>query len=234
VQKASRARAAQETFSRRLIESQEGERKRIAAELHDSLGQNLLIIKNWAALGLSRITQDNPAKGQLDEISTAAAQAIDEVRAIAYNLRPYQLDRVGLSSTIEYMVAQVAAASGIRFSLDIAPLDGVFAKGSEISVYRLVQECVNNIIKHSGASEARVVIEREAQTVQITVADNGRGFTPEAATGGRGEARRRGFGLTGLAERARLLGGSLLIQSAPGQGTTVKITLKVEEDRHGA
>ncbi len=106
--------AEHEAFSRRLIESQEGERKRIAAELHDSLGQNLLIVKNWALIGLNSLAEDNPAREHLTEISETTSLALDEVREIAHNLRPYQLERLGLTNTIEHMVRHVEELFGHR------------------------------------------------------------------------------------------------------------------------
>src|SRR5215467_2780553 len=106
--------AAQEAFSRRLIESQEAERKRIASELHDSLGQNLLIVKNWALVGLNTLAPDNPAREHLSEISETTSLALDEVRQIAHNLRPYQLERLGLTNTLEFMMRGVRNSSDIE------------------------------------------------------------------------------------------------------------------------
>ncbi len=223
-----RRQAAQEWFARRLIASQEGERKRIAAELHDSLGQNLLVIKNWAVLGLRQIADDDPARDQLAEISTTASLSIDEVRTIAYNLRPYQLDRIGLTRTIRELVDSASAASGIRIVADLAEIDGLLTKEAEIGLYRIVQESINNVIKHSGAAEARVSIERERQTLRVTIEDDGNGFVVEPAG-----TRPRGFGLTGLDERARLLGGRLRIRSAPGAGTTIAMALETQETADG-
>jgi signal transduction histidine kinase/ligand-binding sensor domain-containing protein len=224
-----RAHAAQESFSRRLIESQESERKRIAGELHDSLGQNLLIIKNRALLGDKVAVEHQQAREQFAEINASASQAIDEVRTIAYNLRPYHLDRLGLTATLEDMIERVSKVSGVQFSSTIAPLDDLFSKEAEISLYRIVQETLNNIVKHAQATEAEVEITRSAQNVSLTVHDNGRGFTPGAASAL--EAGRHGFGLTGIAERVRMLGGTQEIESAPGQGTTVRIRLSVPTKR---
>src|SRR5436190_15887813 len=112
----------QRSFSRQLIESQESERKRMAAELHDSLGQHLLIIKNRADLGRRVANGQNGAREHFDEITDSAAQAIQEVRQIAYNLRPVNLERLGLTAVLEEMVEKISAGSGIQFSADIAPL----------------------------------------------------------------------------------------------------------------
>jgi signal transduction histidine kinase/ligand-binding sensor domain-containing protein len=220
---AHRARRAQEEFSRRLIESQEQERKRIAAELHDSLGQNLLVIKNYALMGLSAANGENPTREHLNEISDSATLAIEEVRQIAHNLRPYQLERLGLTNTLQIMLRQIANASDIGFTVEVDALDGLLSQEEEISLYRIVQEGVNNILKHSGASEASVRIKLAGDEIQMTIADDGRGFRLEAA--GQAELQKRGLGLTGSAERVRMLGGSQMIQTAPGQGTTIHITI---------
>lgn len=227
----TRAQAAQQAFSRQLIESQETERKRIAAELHDSLGQHMLIIKNRAALGGSLTNGDHPAKEQLDEIDTTVSQALSEVRAIAYNLRPLHLDRLGLTAVIEEMIEKVASASSIQFFTDVAPLDGVFTKEGEINFYRVIQESVNNIVKHSKATKANVEILCENDTVQIAVRDNGRGFIAESSTESVRPSAVRGLGLTGIAERVRILGGSHAIHSSPGQGTTISIIIPIAEKK---
>ena len=217
--------AEQQAFSRRLLESQEEERKRIAAELHDSLGQQLLVIKNWAMIGLGVTTGDGRAREPLDEISATASQAIDEVREVIYDLRPYQLDKIGLANTIRFMIKKVATASGIEFQTEVGEIDELFPYEAQITLYRVVQECVNNIVKHSQATAARVAIERHDQTISVTVEDNGRGFALEAAPG---EAQ-GGFGLTGLRERVRMLGGRQVIHSAPGSGTRIQITIDLNQ-----
>jgi signal transduction histidine kinase len=224
-----KAHAAQEAFSRQLIESQERERKRIAAELHDSLGQSLAIIKNRAALSLSRPEEHEIAIEQLDEISTAATYAIDEVREIAYNLRPYQLDRLGLTKALEAMLKKVAASDGLRLTFEIDQIDDVFAPESEINLYRIMQESLSNVLKHSEATQANVSIKRAEEKMEIIVRDNGKGFDPGFPA--QREAGKGGFGLIGISERARMLGGSYSIVSAPGEGTTVTVKLDLRERR---
>ncbi|HKE55720.1 MAG TPA: sensor histidine kinase, partial [Pyrinomonadaceae bacterium] len=225
-----RAHANQTDFSRQLIESQERERKRIAAELHDSLGQNLLVIKNRALLGVQATTGDDRAREQFDEISDAVNEVIEEVREISYDLRPFHLDRLGLKSAIEAMIEKVSAASGIAFTVDLIELDRLFNKDVETNFYRVVQECVNNIVKHSEASQASIIIARDARALQLTISDNGRGFS----TTGTGVANGRGFGLTGIAERVRLLGGTHTISSTPHKGTRINITLRLAEQQKEA
>lgn len=221
VAKLRQAHALQEAFSRELMRSQESERQRIAAELHDSLGQNLLLIKNRAALGLLSDGDAPAAQEQLRGIAASAAHSLEEVRQIAYNLRPHHLDRLGLTQAIEAMIEQVQHSTPIQFHSDLASIDGLFTKEAEITIYRVIQESINNVIKHSLATRARVSIERDSRLVTITVRDNGRGFMPSAhPASGPG-----GFGLVGLAERVRILGGQHVVESRPGEGTTVSIRL---------
>jgi signal transduction histidine kinase len=224
-----RAHRAQEEFSRRLIASQEGERKRIAAELHDSLGQGLLIIKNRAALSLKFLDDPIKAREQIEQIEGTAAQSIKEVRQIAYDLRPYQLDDVGLAQALKDLVKNVNGSGPIRFTASIAYLDDLYSVDEAINLYRILQEAINNIVKHSGASAASVTITRDDHEVEMVIKDDGRGFTVEATeTNG----ARRGFGLTGLAERARMLNGKLAVDSTPGQGTIVKLNLRIQDQDH--
>jgi signal transduction histidine kinase/ligand-binding sensor domain-containing protein len=223
VNQLEKERQAQEVFSQQLINSQESERKRIAAELHDGLGQHLLIIKNSALLGLIGLDQQDRGKDQLDDISITASRAIDEVREIAYNLRPYQLDDLGLTKALEAIISKAAASSTIEFSWDIDGIDRLFTPQAEINIYRILQESLNNILKHSEATRVRIVVRRAPGNVDIAIHDNGRGFDL-----GKSIARTQasGFGLKGLSERARMLGARYNIQSAPGHGTTVSLILE--------
>jgi len=221
-----RARRAQEEFSRQLIASQEGERKRIAAELHDSLGQDLLIIKNRAALGLRLLDDPARAREQIEQIAGTASQSIREVRKIAYNLRPYQLDEIGLTQALEELVERVSGSCPVRLSAEIDNVDDLFPADSAINLYRIVQEGINNVLKHSGAAEARVTVRRGPAELEVAIEDDGRGFVPDARGAGGGG---RGFGLSGLAERARILGGRLSVRSAPGRGTSVRLTIRTRE-----
>jgi signal transduction histidine kinase/ligand-binding sensor domain-containing protein len=229
IARVERARRAQEEFSRQLIASQEGERKRIAAELHDSIGQDLLIIKNRAALGLRLLDDPARAREQIEQIAGTASQSIREVRQIAYNLRPYQLDEIGLTQALEELVERVAGSCPARLDSSIDYVDDLFPADSAINLYRVVQEAINNVLKHSGASAARVTVRRSASELEVTVEDDGRGFTPGTREGG---AARRGLGLVGLAERARILGGKLVVRSAPGRGTTVRLTIRTQGEGH--
>lgn len=205
-------------FSRQLIESQEAERKRIAAELHDGLGQNLVVIKNRAMLGINKGDDKERVAKELNNISESAAQALEEVREITNNLRPQLLDRLGLTKAINAMLKKVSGVIEIESEID--SIDNIFNESEEISVYRIVQESVNNIIKHSNASDAVVRIKRDENKVLITIEDNGKGFDTANV--------KNGLGLVGLKERAQLLKGEFSIDSKLGEGTKIRVELKAE------
>lgn len=226
IQGLKRAKAAQEEFTGKLLASQEIERQRIASELHDSIGQELLIIKNWALLGLENGGNEK-SRASFGEISETASAAIDEVREIAYNLRPYHLDELGLTKAIESMCGRVSHSSGVEFNCSIDALDDFFPKEAEINFYRIAQELLNNVVKHSGASEADIRIKRGAADLRLSVWDNGKGFDADSLAEKR--AAQSGFGLAGVNERARILGGKIVVSSVPGEGTNVSLTVNVSE-----
>lgn len=192
-----RAKRAQEEFSRRLIDLQESDRQRMASELHDSLTQSLVIIKNRALHSLQTPEHPERALEQMEEIAESASQALAEVRQIAYDLRPFQIDRLGLTKAIEAMVTKVAGADELPVTTNLDVIDGLLPSELEIHLYRIVQEGLNNIIKHAEATEASVTIKKESQSIEVAIQDNGKGFDPNLTTGDRS-----GFGWISVRERA--------------------------------
>ena len=222
-----KTREQQQQFSRQLIESQERERKRIAGELHDGLGQTLLIIKNRAFLG-TKANNLEVANEQLGEISASSGEAINQAREIAYFLRPSQLERLGLTSAIEEMINQADESSEIDFECEIDSVDGFFSPEDEINFFRVVQESVNNILKHSAATKAKVYVSRKVDKLELSVQDNGKGFEIQE----KNIQGKSGFGLFGIEERVRILGGKFSIKSEIGKGT--KILVLIENGRYSA
>ncbi len=217
-----RQQRLRETFSRQLIESQENDRSRIAAGLHDSLSQTLIVMKNWAVMGQGTLPEDHRARATLGDISNAASEALHEVREISYNLGPYQLQRFGLSPTIIEMVEKVAGAAGIEVTIRVAPIsDDDFSKEAQLAVFRIVQEAMNNVVKHSGATRVSLTMDVVEHRMRVVVADNGRGFDYPAETAG--TPRADGFGLFGMSERMRLIVGEIVVETAAGAGTTIRI-----------
>lgn len=223
-----REQAVQKAFSRRLIESQETERKRIAAELHDSLSQTLSIIKNRAVLSLQDPNQERMLD-QMEEIVAAAGDALAEIREIVHDLRPVEIDRLGLTKAIGAMAKKVAGASGVRIQTDLNTLDGIFSSDTEVNLFRMVQEGLSNIVKHSDAADASIQVRREPQMVEITMRDNGKGFETAAASA----IHVSGLGLMSISERARIIGAKVQVSSAPGHGTTLTIRIGLDGSRNG-
>jgi two-component system, sensor histidine kinase LadS len=200
-------------FSKQLIKLQEDERKRIAAELHDSVGQSLSVIKNRTVL----LQKDSSKPASIDEIGDIVTQTIEEVRNISYGLRPYQLDLLGLRQAIITLVEEVSDSSSINFSHEIDTVDTLLTKEAEINVYRIVQECLNNIVKHSEAPEALIKLQKKGQFLEMLIEDNGKGFN-ETSIG-------KGFGLIGIKERVNILRGEVAIQNMAPSGTSISILI---------
>lgn len=212
---------AQTRFTQQLITSQEAERKRIASELHDGLGQSLVVIKNRAMLGIKKGDDAERVVKELSNISESATQALEEVREITNNLRPQLLDRLGLTKALTAMCKKVSGV--VEIDCDVDLIDNLFSENEEISIYRIVQESVNNIIKHSNASNAIVTIKRDENKLQITIEDNGKGFDV-----GNAKFNGSGLGLIGLKERAQLLNGEIVIDSKIGEGTKIELLINAE------
>ncbi|MEM7396689.1 MAG: ATP-binding protein, partial [Verrucomicrobiota bacterium] len=209
---------AQEEFSRRLIASQEDERKRLAGELHDSLNQNLLLMKNRLILVEEQLPEGDERRTALKQIEDFNAKAIAEVRGISQNLRPYQLDRLGLTKAISDTVETVSESTGIPIRCAAENIDGVFSSEFESHIFRMIQESLNNMIKHSDASEARVGVTRNDREVVIHVIDDGRGFDLHLQ-------KDKSFGLSNLRERTRMMQGTFSCKSSPGHGTELTFRL---------
>lgn len=220
--------ASQLAFSRQVLERLEDERRRIAVNLHDSLGQTLLVIKNHAMLAMQGSPEEKSLRHRLDEISGSTSQAIEEVRRITHGLRPYQLDRLGLTQAVRALTDRASRHNSILFASRINDIDDLFDKDSEIHVYRIVQEAITNVIKHSAATEATVVVKKWATAVSLSIRDNGRGFDPAKQSAQRHDL---GYGLSGIAERVRILKGTLAIDSKPGEGTSLTVEVPFPNPR---
>jgi signal transduction histidine kinase/ligand-binding sensor domain-containing protein len=210
-------------FLQQLITSQEEERKRISRELHDGLGQRLVVINSTAKLALR--FKENPSKSKesvLEDISSEATAGLEETRSIAYGLRPSHLDRLGLTQSIEYLVEKTSDASGIPFIVHLDNIDDVVPVDRWINLYRIVQEASGNIVKYSAASMATVRIDKTSNHIVLTIEDDGVGFSVDRNLNKTG---RVGIGLRGMAERATLLGGRFEVKSVPGQGTVLTVLI---------
>jgi signal transduction histidine kinase len=223
VRQLKRAQLAQQEVATRLIMSQEAERKRIAAELHDGLGQSLIIIKNRALLGKQSGEDRGMMSEQLDEIASTASAVLDDVRRIAHNLRPVHLERFGLTESIKAMIEGISSTSSISFRSTIDDAGGALSKEDEIHFFRVVQESISNVLKHSGATVADIKVTKADSGILFSLHDNGKGFSEQEV--------KAGLGLSDIRERVKILNGTFAIESNPGKGTTIKVTVP---HSHGA
>jgi two-component system, sensor histidine kinase LadS len=211
----------QREFSHSLIDLQEKERKRIAAELHDSIAQSILIIKNSALIGLRSKKHPSKMVKQLTEISEYASQTLQEIRKVTQNLRPVLLDRLGLTESLRHLAGTISSASSIEISTSIDQVDNLLNKEAEINLFRIVQESLNNIVKHSQATQAEISVKKDPKNIRIFIKDNGKGLNAQHT-----ETRSDGgIGLVVMAERIKMLDGTWQISSFTGNGTTIQVEI---------
>lgn len=206
----------------------EDERKRIAREIHDELGQNLLALRLDVSALHARAGDRHPL---LQERATAALDYIDttmkSIRSIMNNLRPSVLD-LGLPAAIEWQMRQFERRTGVPCEL-LMNDDGIeVPEAQATAVFRILQESLNNIGRHARATRVRIALQIERQQLHFSISDNGVGMYP----GDRRKVRR--FGLIGIQERVTMLGGELDIDSTPGQGTVLQMTIPMEADAEHA
>ncbi len=221
------AEQARAEYTSQLIASQEAERERIARELHDSLGQNLLLIKNRVQLEMGRTNLPDDLREELQDISNLASQAVAEVRQISHGLHPHQLELLGLTRALRALIDNAGESGATAISGKFDSVDDVFPRAAATNLYRIVQESLNNILKHSHAKTARVTLERDVHEVLLTIEDDGCGFKT-GDDGGRGN----GLGLKNIAERVRMLGGKMTMDSQPDKGVRMEITIPISAE-HG-
>ena len=220
----NRDKKAQEEFTRRLLETQEDDRKRIASELHDSIGHYLLITKNKLLLAAKGNGDNESVLKDIGEVTEIISSTIKDVREISYSLHPYQIERLGLTKAIISIIDRASKSTDIKFISNIDQIDKLMSPETEISLYRIIQECLNNIVKHSFADEVLINLNNNSEegSISILITDNGKGFDTDNAFM---NSDKHGFGLKGIKERIKLFGGKLDIHSSPETGTELKILI---------
>ena len=220
VEERARAENVLRQLSQRIVQMQDEERRRIARELHDSVGQYLgAIAMNIAVLG-DRIPTE--LKPRVTEVLKQVDTCTKEVRTISHLLHPPLLDEIGLSSALEWYVSEFSKRGGIEAALEMPPELGRLKFETETAVFRIVQEALTNIHRHSGARKAVISIQSDAKALRMDISDDGRGISPDMLA--RIAAGQSGVGVTGMSERVRLLGGKFHIESREG-GTTLHVEL---------
>lgn len=213
-------------LSLHLFRTQEEERRRIGMELHDSLGQNLSFLKITLDSMLSRMNGDRqgPVGQALAECATVAEDAVKEVRTISYLLYPPMLEEMGLKSAIAWYVEGFAQRSGIKTHVFVSPNVGRLPRDVETALFRVLQEALTNVHRHSGSATASVRISINRDNLELEVTDHGKGIVASKAKPGRDWTHSPGVGLRGMNERMRQLGGNLELMLTP-VGTTVRASV---------
>ncbi len=215
---------AREEFGVRLLNTQEQERRRIAGELHDSVGQELSLISNRAQMALADPQISEPAATHLQAIVRSNSQAIAEVRSIVRRLRPLHIDLLGFTASLEGLLDQVAEGAGLPIERHLDPVDDLLDPDRATHLYRVAQEALSNAMRHARAQRIVVRLERDLRCLRLKITDDGRGLDPDTQHSGT-----TGLGLTSMQERAKILGGTLHIDSTPARGTSVTVELPIGE-----
>ena len=223
-------------YSDKMIEV---ERKRIAREVHDELGQQLTALRMRLSFVAQQHGEDHEMVGQMAELRLLVDQMVGVVRHVVSNLRPAPLD-LGIVPALEWLADDFEQHSGIRCRLRMLDMEGgsgdtlMLDDARATAVFRIVQESLTNVARHSAADEVTLSLDVTNDFITLEVADNGKGFDFDGANTG------RSFGLLGMRERVLLLHGALQINSVPGSGTTVSLRLPVDRraqprnDQNGA
>lgn len=201
----------QEKFSQQLLQSQENEKVRISRELHDSVGQDLILLKNKAH------AINDP------ELENSIASTLNNVRRITQGLHPFVLEQFGLTSALKKLIETIDKNSSIFISEEIDEIDNLLSKQQELGVYRIIQEAINNILKHSESPSALIVVKRENNSVVLSIKDYGKGFDWSEKS-----ATKNSLGMKTLQERAKILNAEFNIDSELKKGTTIYLKIPIQ------
>ena len=218
----SQARAEMQRLSARLVAAQEDERRSISRELHDEVGQALTGMRvEMANLStLMRAGDANAVAAKTDEIKQMVEDSLGVVRNMALLLRPSMLDDLGLVPALEWQAREVSKRSGVRVNVEAGQVSEDLPEEHKTCIYRVVQEALHNCIRHAGARSVTVTVRQSPDELSLSVEDDGKGFDVR---------RERGLGLIGIEERVANLGGNFAVESAPGRGSRLRISLPLKE-----
>lgn len=218
---------AREEFAQHLLQAQEQERLRLANELHDSVGQNLSLIKNRALMLLQQPDLSPQAARHAASLDQLTSEVISEVRTVAHTLLPLHIKELGLTSSLDSLLCKTGEAGVLRIDRHLENVDDVIHDDTATHLYRIVQEALNNVIRHSHATMCKVVLERDIDCVRLVIIDNGSGFDTSIR-------RHDGLGLSSMAERCRMMKAAWRLESAPGHGTRIEVEIPVVDVKHAA
>ena len=217
------ARAALRELSARLIEVQESDRKSLARELHDEIGQSLSAI----LLGIGNVAATLPpdgngaAQAQLHDLRRLAERTVAVVRDMSLLLRPSMLDDLGLIAAVEWQAREVSRRNNIAVQVNANSIPEDLPDDHRTCIYRITQEALHNVVRHTNAKNVRIRLHHSGENLVLTIEDDGQGFVPE---------REKGLGLLGMEERVTHLQGSFRIESTPGVGTSIRVELPLTKE----
>jgi PAS domain S-box-containing protein len=221
-QEGERMRDELQRLSREILRVQEEERSRISREIHDEIGQALTAI----SLNLRKLTTNgkpSEVKRRIQSVQNLVEKASDFVHLFSHQIHPSMLEDLGLFPALRSFIRDFQENTGMRVKLKFSGNPGGASIEQKVALYRIVQESLTNVLKHSGTRNAVVMIRKSPEGITLQVVDNGEGF--ELAGTSETSGKRQGFGLLGMRERARALGGKFMILSRPGKGTRVRVHL---------
>jgi signal transduction histidine kinase len=217
-----RASARNRDLAGRLIASQEAERQRIARELHDDLSQKVALM-SIDIDELGRVASERERSLRLRQLAERVAEIATDIHELSRDLHPSKLQTLGLVAAVQALCRDVAHQHHLRVDFDCEGLPTVVGPEVSLCLYRITQEALHNIVRHSGARQAMVRLERDGDELSLQVADQGIGFQPRNVEGA-------GLGLISIRERAAYLGGRLVIHAAPGSGTRIGVRVPLEPE----
>ncbi|MCD6069265.1 MAG: signal transduction histidine kinase [Bacteroidetes bacterium] len=202
-----------EEYTRQLLTGQEKERQRISKELHDGVGQHILFLRNQLV------------KLENESLIASADETLEEVRSISKNLYPNQLEKYGLIAAVDAMIKKLGESSGIFASHDLEAFKRELSAEQQINIYRLIQECVTNAVKHASATALRITATEAGRNIELVIQDDGKGFDKQKLK----QAAQKSFGVLNLEERVRLLKGRSALETSPGNGTKWTFIIPIQE-----
>jgi len=210
-------------LAQKLIATQESTLRYISRELHDEFGQILTAIGSMLGRAGKQAPEGSPLRTDLEEVRQIAQNTLDSVRSLSQALHPVMLDEAGLVSTLEWYLPTVERQAGIDISYEKSGEPYSVDGNAAVHIYRVLQEALNNVTRHSGAREAWVRLRFQPRGLELEVEDHGRGFVPGA--------NRQGIGLVAMRERAELLEGQIEFVTPPGGGTLVRLRVPREHEK---
>jgi signal transduction histidine kinase len=208
----------------RLIAAQESERSRLARELHDNLSQKLVLLcMDIERLGLRTPRSPSAIAHSLDELLERSSDIASDVRCLAHDLHPPRLELVGLASAVEGLCRDVSRQCDVRVRFRLGALSRRVPPDLALCLFRITQESLQNVIKHSGASTATVRLTQTGQDIRLHITDTGKGFEPDSR-------KAAGFGLLSMRERVHYAGGRISIHASAGRGTRIVVTLPLNQE----